>query len=233
MGLSDETKKKLSEALKGRVFSEEHKAKIGAAHKGLRRSEEARKNMSEAAKRRPKRELPEGMQRKTLIVLVDGIESKSCSECKEMKPLTEYNKDRRAKNGTGIMYRCRDCARAYSRAYYSKNDRLKNQKRVSSQKSYASVKVEAIEYLGGACVRCRVAHVPNENTVMFQFHHRNPAEKDFAITEVRARVFDTIKEELDKCDLLCANCHFMTHAEISKRGYEAAAKEMKKEEGVT
>lgn len=42
-----------SAAAKGRTFTEEHKAKIGAANKGRTASEDARKKMSEAAKAHP------------------------------------------------------------------------------------------------------------------------------------------------------------------------------------
>lgn len=42
-----------SAAAKGRKFTEEHKAKIAAAHIGTKRSEEARRKMSEAAKAQP------------------------------------------------------------------------------------------------------------------------------------------------------------------------------------
>ena len=56
---SDETRRKISEALKGenhpmhgKHFSEEHRRKISEAHKGLTHSEETRRKMSDAAKRR-------------------------------------------------------------------------------------------------------------------------------------------------------------------------------------
>ena len=48
--LSEEHKKKLSEANKGKRLSEEHKKKIGEANKGKQLSEETRNKMSEAAK---------------------------------------------------------------------------------------------------------------------------------------------------------------------------------------
>ena len=47
---SEETKKKMSEANKGKHFSEEHKKKISEAQKGKHRSEESKKKMSEAQK---------------------------------------------------------------------------------------------------------------------------------------------------------------------------------------
>ena len=43
------------------------------------------------------------------------------------------------------------------------------------------------------------------------FHHRNPAEKDFSISGAHARSWVSISGELDKCDLVCANCHAEIH----------------------
>src|SRR3990167_1188704 len=56
--LSEETRKKISEAHKGKKrppLTEEQKRKIGNKHLGRKRSEEVRKRMSEAAKKNPRR----------------------------------------------------------------------------------------------------------------------------------------------------------------------------------
>jgi len=49
--LTEEQKKKLSEAHKGKKLSEEHKQKIGEKHRGTHRSDETKKKMSEARKK--------------------------------------------------------------------------------------------------------------------------------------------------------------------------------------
>ena len=50
--LSEETRKKMSEAKKGKIVSEETRKKMSEAHKGLTLSAETRRKLSEAAKRR-------------------------------------------------------------------------------------------------------------------------------------------------------------------------------------
>jgi hypothetical protein len=42
-----------------------------------------------------------------------------------------------------------------------------------------------------------------------QFHHRNPREKEFNVSEwIRNGVsLERLKAEVTKCDVLCANCH--------------------------
>lgn len=66
------------------------------------------------------------------------------------------------------------------------------------------VKLAAVKYKGGVCVRCKWVG-PVEG---FTFHHRDPDQKEFSISD-RGTMYswERIKSELDKCDLLCANCH--------------------------
>lgn len=48
-----------------------------------------------------------------------------------------------------------------------------------------------------------------------QFHHKNPDEKDFNISGLREYTVESIQkyyDEVDKCILTCANCHFEIHA---------------------
>lgn len=69
-------------------------------------------------------------------------------------------------------------------------------------------KAAAIKYLGGKCVICGWYG----NQAALQFHHQNPNEKDFIIGNVANKSWDSIKVELQKCVLLCANCHMITHS---------------------
>lgn len=68
-----------------------------------------------------------------------------------------------------------------------------------------------VEYKGGKCQKCGY----NKCEGALQFHHRNPNEKDFTLSQVNLNdtdfSIDKLKQEVDKCDLLCANCHFEEH----------------------
>lgn len=85
--------------------------------------------------------------------------------------------------------------------------------RVRSAEHQMKNKIRAINYLGGRCTRCGFNH-PSA----LQFHHREPSTKLFSITSKelstpKKRPWATsIIPELDKCDLLCSNCHFVEHA---------------------
>ena len=53
------------------------------------------------------------------------------------------------------------------------------------------------------------------NPVVLDFHHRNPHEKFMGISEMIKGRFsiDDIMLEMEKCDVLCSNCHRILHAE--------------------
>lgn len=44
-----------------------------------------------------------------------------------------------------------------------------------------------------------------------EFHHRNAKTKSFSISQMANRSIESIVNEINKCDVLCANCHRMLH----------------------
>lgn len=69
------------------------------------------------------------------------------------------------------------------------------------------LKARAIEYKGGKCERCGY----NRCHEALEFHHRDPAAKSFSISTGIYRRWDTLRRELDKCMMICANCHREEH----------------------
>ena len=68
----------------------------------------------------------------------------------------------------------------------------------------------AVEYKGGQYVVCGYSRCIEA----LEFHHNNSSGKDFSISEKGyTRSWTKVKEELDKCMLLCANCHREVHAQ--------------------
>ena len=68
-----------------------------------------------------------------------------------------------------------------------------------------ALKDRAIEYLGGACVVCGGSF----HRAAMDFHHRDSNQKDIKLNG--HTVWENIVDELDKCDLVCANCHRVIH----------------------
>lgn len=74
-----------------------------------------------------------------------------------------------------------------------------------------NIKMKMVEYKGGKCEICGY----NKCIEALEFHHINPKEKDFSISG-GTKSFNTLKPELDKCILVCANCHREIHSGITK-----------------
>ena len=72
-----------------------------------------------------------------------------------------------------------------------------------------ALKQKAVDYKGGKCLTCGYDRC---NSAL-DFHHLDPNEKDFGIaSNGKTRSWDKVKSELDKCVLLCRNCHAEVHA---------------------
>ncbi len=71
-------------------------------------------------------------------------------------------------------------------------------------------KQRCVTYLGGQCVQCGYARC----TKALTFHHRDSGDKEFAVSQILDRQWGVIRKELDKCDLLCFNCHMEKHCEL-------------------
>ncbi len=94
------------------------------------------------------------------------------------------------------------------------NKTIKLTETEKKEKNYIKVKVHrqkikkrSVEYLGGECSKCGY----NECIWALEFHHLNPLEKDFSVSRYQYLSWNKIKVELDKCILVCANCHREIH----------------------
>jgi hypothetical protein len=117
------------------------------------------------------------------------INNQFCSSCNiQLNSVNGYfRKDR------GIYYpECKKCI-----SLSTKDKRKDNKER-------------AIEYRGGCCNNCGY----NKNIAALEFHHKNPLEKEIAPSKLTNREWEILKEEIDKCVLLCSNCHKEEHQRI-------------------
>ncbi|MGE0269497.1 MAG: hypothetical protein AB7S78_13690 [Candidatus Omnitrophota bacterium] len=72
------------------------------------------------------------------------------------------------------------------------------------------IRAMAVTYKGGKCERCGYDRCIDA----LEFHHIDPVQKDFTISaKGYTRSWNKVKAELDKCIMLCANCHRELHAQ--------------------
>lgn len=106
---------------------------------------------------------------------------------------------------------CRSCGRVY--VY----DRVRGHTRVrcnscggsrAKRAERQALKARMVAYKGGRCSACGYSR----SIVAMSFHHCEPEEKAFNIAGSHARSWESLRKELDKCVLLCLNCHLEQHA---------------------
>jgi len=128
----------------------------------------------------------------------------------------EYNKGYRQDNIEKIKEREKKY-RQDNKKRIKERDRVYYRDNIEKSKEYRQENIEklkeyskkyndkqrllSLSYKGGKCLRC-------ESTEFLEFHHRDPDDKEFTIG---SRIFETSLDELDKCDLLCKDCHMKAH----------------------
>ena len=66
------------------------------------------------------------------------------------------------------------------------------------------LKAKAIAFKGGKCLLCGYERC----NAALEFHHLNRRTKAFGLSRKGIiRSWDSIMKEIDKCVLICANCH--------------------------
>ena len=116
------------------------------------------------------------------------METKICSKCGIEKPITEYHKNGFDRQGNQ-KYRgyCKDCAnRIESERYQMKKTYIDEQKL--------------------SCAKCG-----DTRTYVLDYHHKDSTEKEFTIGKMKKGSLELIQKEIDKCIVLCANCHREFH----------------------
>ena len=139
-----------------------------------------------------------------------------CKKCNQKFPNSIYVDGVRKKTDTRLY--CLDCSpyKSYRRKGTGK---YKTQAKERFLKNYyitrTSRKEELVKLKGGKCSKCNY----NKSLSALSFHHRDPKEKLFGLSKEALWKYswDKIISEVNKCDLLCLNCHAELHEEENKK----------------
>jgi hypothetical protein len=102
--------------------------------------------------------------------------------------------------------------REYQKKHYSQNKEYYLNK---AKESKLRVKEQFEQYK--KTLKCEVCGENHPATL--DFHHKNPSEKEIIISESIWRwSWNSIKKEIDKCSVLCSNCHRKLHYEEKMAG---------------
>lgn len=115
---------------------------------------------------------------------------KQCKSCQQIKPVIEFYRQYKTKHP---LWNCYDSYCIPCRLHYGNSRR-------------ELLKRKAVEYKGGRCIDCGLK---TDKWCVYDFHHTDN-NKEYTISG-NAVKFETMKKELDKCVLLCSNCHRIRH----------------------
>ena len=133
------------------------------------------------------------------------METKLCTKCGQVKPVSEFGLNKSKKDG--LQSHCKECVKAYKKKHYEEN----KQYYLDKAKAYRQTCRENLNNYKSSlvCTKC------GENRWwLLDFHHENPEEKDGEISSLVGSP-SKLKKELEKCIVLCANCHRDLHYRLS------------------
>lgn len=123
---------------------------------------------------------------------------KVCTRCQISKPVVEFNFRNRAKNLRHIY--CRDCGKEFMRNHYQQN---RQQYIERSMRANARRRDFMRETKARPCADCGVQYP----YYVMDFDHREGVEKSFEMNRVSYVSLGARKREIEKCDVVCANCY--------------------------
>ena len=132
----------------------------------------------------------------------------NCSVCQTQKPESDFFSNKKRKSGFDCY--CKECRRIYSRKHYKMQTEYYENKNIRRKKKTRAYVVDF--RTGMKCARCGF-----DNPAALDFHHLDPTQKEFSISQahVRGIGLERIKKEIEKCIILCANCHRIEHSNIN------------------
>jgi len=124
--------------------------------------------------------------------------------CKIDKNESEFNKKK--SNKDGLQTECRECNKEKSKTYYSEN-RVKMSKQSNAAREIRLLELRKKFYnflKNSSCVDCG-----EKRPETFDFDHKDSSTKTRPVSEMihGCYTWERVLEEIDKCDVRCANCH--------------------------
>lgn len=134
--------------------------------------------------------------------------TKKCTVCSTVKPKSEFNRNK--VKSDGLQTRCRDCQKTQNNDGYVNNENRRNSIKATNALNRAyNVKLmrKYKRYCG-----CQICE--EKEPCALDLHHLDPSGKDANPSSLVTYSTNTMKTEIRKCIVLCANCHRKVHAGI-------------------
>lgn len=130
---------------------------------------------------------------------------KVCNKCGVLKPLSEYNKNSKKKDG--VQTWCRECTKVRNNERYA-NDREHRDRIARNNRNNILRNRELVrKFKSQGCLLCS-----EKELVALDLHHLDPSTKEAHVSELLTYGPKKLLSEIEKCVILCANCHRKVHA---------------------
>lgn len=124
---------------------------------------------------------------------------KLCTSCKQILPKASFSKNRA--KADGLQTACKQCKKIWYDNYYLTNPkekaRLARDRDANRDANYAWI----AGLKAAPCADCGVSYP----TCVMDFDHQG--DKEFSIGASMTKSRAALQREIDKCELVCANCH--------------------------
>lgn len=134
---------------------------------------------------------------------------KICGMCDQEKEFLNFNR-----KGAGYQSRCVDCQKKSYKKYYdqSPNEKARLKERRIKIRKQNRIKIKKIKE-DSPCTDCG-NYYPY---YVMDFDHQK--DKKYQIANMTAQSWELIEKEINKCELVCANCHrIRTHIRANTVG---------------
>lgn len=132
---------------------------------------------------------------------------KKCSKCGLEKPASNFYQRKSGIRSGEYYEKCKDCYKSRGRNYYHANRERQLNLAKERKQRYIEERRTLLEKLKNKpCDDCGIIYPP----WVMDYDHRDGKTKigNVSFLVFRKLVnFDKIQEEIEKCDLVCANCH--------------------------
>lgn len=132
------------------------------------------------------------------------MKTKICSKCSQSKTRDQFYKHSTRKDG--LQPACKSCMKICNR-----HSRIKKSEHYRNVKLQREQKKRKMFTAWKAQQKCLICFETDD--CCLELHHLDPREKDVTISNVvRSWSWNRLQKEIQKCTILCSNCHKKVHA---------------------
>ena len=135
-------------------------------------------------------------------------QTKICKRCNNNKSFDQFSKNSKSKDR--LFSWCKPCFKNYE------NERYKNGDCERKKKNSKKIITDNQDYIWTILINSKCKNCSEDNPLVLEFDHIDPKNKSAEITTLFNRSKEIIDEEIQKCNVLCRNCHSIkTYTELN------------------